>query len=112
MPFKSEKIKISGTEFDRRVKLNEEQREEIRNLYKTTVPSQRKLAIIYGVSKSLIAMIVNPEKKERCRMQFIERRKDGRYNSSKEQRAKIMKEHRRYKHNLYKEGKIQSDDNE
>lgn len=106
MPFKSEKIKISGTEFDRRVKLTKEQRKEIRNLYMTTVYSQRKLAIMYGVSKSLIAMIVNPERKERCRMQSIERRKDGRYTPSKEKRAEIIRDHRRYKHSLYKQGKI------
>ena len=63
MPFKSEKIKIAGTKFDRRIKLNKDQQEEIRNLYKTSVPSQRKLAIMYHVSKSLISLILDPSKK-------------------------------------------------
>lgn len=109
MPFKSERIKIAGTQFDRRVKLTEGQQEEIKYLYETSIHSQRKLAEMYGVSKSLIAMIVNPERRERCRAQAMERRKDGRYAVSKKKRAEIIREHRRYKYSLYKDGKIKDE---
>ena len=44
MPYKSDKIKIAGTSYDRRVKLTDKEREEIKYLYKTSVHSQRKLA--------------------------------------------------------------------
>ncbi len=102
MPFKSEKIKIAGTKFDRRIKLNKEQQEEIRNLYKTSIPSQRKLAIMYHVSKSLIALILDPSKKTKYK-------KANRVNAStisKEKRSATIREYRRYKQNLYQNGDI------
>lgn len=40
MPYKSDKIKIAGTSYDRRVKLTDKEREEIKYLYKTSVHSQ------------------------------------------------------------------------
>ena len=102
MPFKSEKIKIAGTKFDRRIKLNKDQHEEIRNLYKTSVPSQRKLAIMYHVSKSLISLILDPSKKTKYK-------KTNSVNTStisKEKRSATIREYRRYKQNLYQNGDI------
>ena len=60
MPYKSEKIKIQGTMFDRRRKLTEEQKEEIRKKYSTGLVGQRPLAKEYGVSRGLIQVILNP----------------------------------------------------
>lgn len=108
MPYKSDKIKIAGTSYDRRVKLTDGEREEIKYLYKTSVHSQRKLASMFNVSRSLIAMVLNPERLQRARELFKERRKDGRYNVSRKERARIIREHRRYKRQLFVEGKIQS----
>ena len=46
MPYKSEKISISGTEYDRRQKLTPEQRAEIYHRYHTEEVSQRQFACI------------------------------------------------------------------
>ncbi len=61
MPYKSEKIIIRGSQYDRRQKLTPEQKSEIAFRYATTDISQRKLAEEYGVSRRLITFIVNPE---------------------------------------------------
>lgn len=106
MPYKSEKIKIANTEYDRRIKLTEEQRKEIREKYATGTVGHRPLAKEYGVSRSLIRYVVDEEKYEKSKAYFRERRKDGRYNKSKEENNKIMKERRKYKQKLYLEGKI------
>ena len=111
MPYKSTAIKLSR-EQDRRVKLTDEQREEIRGKYKTGLYSQRKLAAEYGVSRRLITFVISPEKEERCRLQFKERRKDGRYDVTKKERASIQREHRRYKQALYIKGVLKEDEDE
>lgn len=103
MPYKSEKMKLPP-KFDRRVKLTDEQRKEIREKYATGLLSTRILATQYNVSRRTIQFIVDPEKYDRARNQFKERRKDGRYKGTKEQWAKIQKEHRHYKQELYKKG--------
>lgn len=106
MPYKSEKIKLSK-EQDRRVKLSNEQKDEIRVKYATGFYSQRKLALEYNVSRRLISFVLDDEKAKRAAEQFKERRADGRYKPSKEQWAATMKEHRKYKQKLYIEGKLQ-----
>lgn len=60
MPYKSSKIKLQGLQ-DRRRKLTDEQKEEIKELYATGNIGQRPLAEQFGVSRSLIQIIVNPE---------------------------------------------------
>lgn len=106
MPYKSEKIKLSK-EQDRRVKLSDEQKEEIRAKYTTGLYSQRGLAIEYNVSRRLISFILDEEKAKRAAEQLKARRADGRYKPSKEQWAETMREHRRYKQKLYIDGKLQ-----
>ena len=64
MPYKSEKIKLKGLQ-DRRKKLTDEQREEIKKLYGTGCYSLNGLAKEYGVSKKTILLIVNPESKRK-----------------------------------------------
>ena len=105
MPYKSEKISISGTEYDRRVKLNDVQKEEIRELRKLGL-SYRVIGDRYGVSKSLIILVCNPDIAERKRIASMERHREGRYVYTKEEWAAIMREHRAYKEKLHKEGKI------
>lgn len=106
MPYKSEKIKIANTEYDRRIKLTDEQRREIKEKYATGTVGHRPLAKEYGVSRSLIRFVLDQEAYEKSKTDFRERRKDGRYNKSKEETNKIMREKRRYKQKLYLEGKI------
>jgi predicted house-cleaning noncanonical NTP pyrophosphatase (MazG superfamily) len=104
MPYKFETQKLHiPRDYDRRVKLTEEQREEIRELYGTI--SQRKLAKMYDVSRRLIQFIGCPEKHEKNleqrkasggSMQYYDRDKQRRY----------ARNHRRYKQQLNKEGKL------
>jgi len=108
MPYKAEKIKLSR-EQDRRVKLTDEQREEIKHKYSTGLYSQRALAREYNVSRRLITFIIDDNKYKRAKEQFKERRKDGRYKETKEKHAAIMREHRQYKHTLYKRGELVDD---
>lgn len=91
-------------ELDRRVKLTEEQRQQIWEEYATGATSLIALANKYEVSKRTIQFTLYPERYTKAREQFKERRKDGRYKGTKEQWAKIQKEHRHYKQELYKKG--------
>lgn len=83
MPFKSEKLPLG--KYDRRVKLNDVQRDEIKELRKQGL-SYAKIAKQYEVSKKLVIMVCNPPNREDW--------------------AATMREHRTYKQKLYKEGKI------
>jgi hypothetical protein len=104
MPFKSEKAQLINTEFDRRVKLTAEQKEDIKYMHNELGYSGRQLAREFGVSKSRIQQIYNPEREKKVRQQ----RKEFayRYKQTKEDRAETMRNHRRYKEKLFKEGKI------
>ena len=103
MPYKSSSIKLPP-EYDRRRKLTDEQRDEIRHKYKTGDYSLNKLAIEYGVSKKLILLTVNPESKRKNDERIKDHWRD--YVPDKEKRNEIAKEHRVYKQSLYLSGKI------
>ena len=103
MPYKSEKIRLDISQ-DRRRKLTEEQKEEIRRIYKTGVCGTRPLAKQFGVSRSLIQIIVNPNIAERHKAYKKEHWKD--YKTSKEEWAATMRGYRRYKQELYLKGEL------
>ena len=111
MPYKSEKIKLSR-EQDRRKKLTDEQREEVRNKYSTGLYSQRTLAKEYNVSRRLISFVLDEEKQKRNAELFKIRKSDGRYKPTKEEWAKTVKEHRRYKQGLYLKGELKEKGND
>lgn len=67
---------------DKRIKLSQEDREKIKELWLGGM-SQRGLARLYNVNKTLIRYIVNPEAHEVAKKQYRERQKDGRYYSTK-----------------------------
>lgn len=102
--FETEHLKLSK-EDDRRIKLNDEDKEEIKKLYDTGMFSQRKLAKMYGVSRRSIQFIIDPEKLKKNRENFSERQKDGRY-YNKEKHREYIKEYRERKKQLYNEGKL------
>lgn len=106
MPYKSEKIKIAGTQYDRRRKLTDDQRALIKWLHEEEQVSYNKLAAQFGVSKRLIIFVCKPESAEKCKKRFKEQKKAGKWKVTKEEWAAVIREHRRYKHNLHKEGKI------
>ena len=103
MPYKSEKIKLSE-QLDRRRKLTEEQKQEIREKYGTGFYSLNGLAKEYSVSKKLILITVNPDSKAKSDSRIKDHWRD--YVKPKEVRNEVMKEHRHYKQSLYIEGKI------
>ena len=105
MPYKSDKIKIERTEFDKRIRLTDAQREEIRYKYSTGLLSQRKLAKEYGVDKKTIYNIVFPEKYK----QQLEKYKDEHHSKkyyNKEKNTEYMRNSRNRKNKLYKKGLI------
>lgn len=109
MPYKSEKIKLDPTQ-DRRRKLTEEQKEEIRKIYATGVCGMRPLAKQFGVSRSLIQIIVNEKRAESVKQRMKEHWRD--YKKPKEEWAAVVREHRHYKHNLYINGELKTNNKE
>ena len=108
MPYKSEKIKIQNTMYDRRRKLTEEQKELIKSIYLTGVCGTRPLAKQFGVSRSTIQVIVNPNIAESKRQRIKEHWRDY---SDREKLTKATRELRRYKQRLYLENKIKLKEN-
>lgn len=100
MPYKSEKQKIPP-ELDRRRKLNDTQKDEIKHKYSTGLYSLNGLAKEYNVSKKTVLLIVNPESKRKNDERIKEHWRD--YVPTKEERNAIMREHRAYKHRVLKE---------
>lgn len=103
MPYKSEKMKLSETQ-DRRRKLTEAQKAEIKDLYSTGLYSLNKLAKRFDVSKKTILLIVNPESAVKSKQYRKDNWKE--WQRTGEEWNKIQREHRAYKNKLYKEGKL------
>ena len=108
MPYKSEKIKLSKDQ-DRRVKLTDKDREEIVYKYSTGLFSQRTLAKEYNVSRRLITFVLDEEKQKRNAELLKIRKSDGRYKPTKEEWAETVRNHRRYKQELYLKGELKED---
>lgn len=106
MPYKSEKIKIEGTALDRRRRLTEQQKDEIRKLKGTM--SRCACAAMFGVSKRTIDFIWYPEKLARNK-QCRKERGGWRQYYTKERKREEIKEYRHYKQDLYVEGIIKEE---
>lgn len=98
--------KIQGTIYDRRRKLTEEQKQEIRRIREADGMSQAALAQMFGVSKRLVQLILDPEKEKIAKQRYAERAKDGRYAKSKAEAAAIYREYKERRQTLISEGKI------
>ena len=103
MPRKSDLLNVTSA-YDRRRKLTDEQRDEIKHKYGTGFCSLNGLAKEYNVSKKTILLIVNPESKRKNDEHIKDHWHD--YAPTKEERNAVMREHRAYKKKLFKEGKI------
>lgn len=101
MPRKSDKMTIKDESLDKRFKLNQQQKEDIKIEYASGLISQRDLAEKYNVSRRTIQFILDPDKLKRNQEQFRERQKEGRY-YDKEKHRNYMKQHREHKKELYK----------
>jgi len=99
MPYAHIKKKIPPN-LDRRIKLTEQQKKDIKEMRNETGASYQSIADRYDVSKRLIQFICNPDKYEKAKKQFKDRRLDGRYKPSKEAWRDTMREHRRYKQSI------------
>lgn len=103
MPRKSDGIPINNEKLDRRVKLSTETKVEIK--INVLSLSHNELARKYGVSKRTIQFILDPQKK----LENLQRRKErGGYKQyyDREKNTIAQREHRDYKKQLFKEGKI------
>ena len=103
MPYKSEKIKLKGLQ-DRRKRLTDEQRKEIKEWYATGCYSLNDLAKIFEVSKKTILLIVNENSAERAKQYRKEHWKE--WQGTKEEHREAIKKTRRYKHSLMLKGEL------
>lgn len=95
--------KLIPKELDKRIKLTDEQRTEIKNLYGTV--SQRKLAETYGVSRRLIQFI-GDDSKLKANKEARAKRGGSKQYYNKDESTKSIKKHRHYKQKLMLEGKL------
>lgn len=99
---KAQAIRLDES-LDRRVRLTQKQKEEIRKLYDGGNTSQRKLARMYGVSRSLIQIVVNPERAKAISDRFKEHWREYYMKRGNEYYAAKVRHTRRYKYHLYKD---------
>ncbi|MBO5828871.1 MAG: hypothetical protein J6R59_10540 [Paludibacteraceae bacterium] len=107
MPYKSEKIKLKGLQ-DRRKRLTDEQREEIKELYSTGLYSLNGLANQYNVSKKTILLIVNKESAEKAKEYRKEHWRE--WQRKGEEWNETVRKHRAYKQELYKNGHLKEEE--
>ena len=93
MPYKSERIRLSGTKLDRRCKLSSEQKEAIKLLNDDGF-SYRKLAEMFGCSKRSVQNIIHPQPRS------VQPSRSTEYWTQKK------REYRQRKQQLYKAGKL------
>lgn len=88
-------------EQDRRRKLSDEQKEEIRQLYAAGAGSMKALADRYHVSRSTVQLIINPDSAQRVKEYT---RDHWREYHDRERSTRAVRETRRYKQRLYLAG--------
>lgn len=104
MPRKSDLLTINNKSLDRRVKLSDSQREEIKEL-KGGMLSQRTVAKMYNVDRRTIQFIWFPERLEQNKLKRAERGGSKIY-YDRQKHNKAMREHRTYKKELHIKGLI------
>lgn len=102
MPYKSDQFRLQGLQ-DRRRKLTDADVAEIRRLYAAGLGSYRSLADRFGVSKDTICRLVNPAREEALREY---RRANWRKYADREKQTEAVRNLRRYKHELYERGEL------
>jgi transposase-like protein len=104
MPYLSEKAKLTS-KYDHRRKLSEQDKEDIIHLH-ARGQSIHSLARDYRVSRRTVQFIIYPERMtENLRLRLERGGSTVYYN--REKQTKSVREHRRYKQKLYKEGLIE-----
>ncbi|MEA3295817.1 MAG: hypothetical protein U9Q27_01575 [Patescibacteria group bacterium] len=105
MPSKIDKMTINNKSLDRRVRLSDDDRKKIKELFFDENYSKRKLANIFNVSRRTIQFIISPEKLEENKKRRTERGGSKVY-YDKNKHKNFMKSHRNYKKKLFNEGLI------
>lgn len=100
---KAQTIRLNES-LDRRIRVTEKQKEEIRELYASGNVSHSELARMYNCSKALIGMIVNPERAKSVSERFKANWRKYAERRGKEYHAAQVRHTRRYKYRLYKDG--------
>ena len=98
MPYAHIRKKIPR-ELDRRIKINDTLRANIKTMYTIDKLSQQAIARQTHISRRMISFILSPEKLAHANALYKQRRKDGRYYDKNKWR-KTMKEHRHYKESI------------
>jgi transposase len=104
MPYKSEKIIIAHSKYDRRIKLTKKDKARVVYLYDKGV-AIREITRRFNVSRRLIQYIIFPERHAR-NLQQREERGGSAFYYDKDKHKEYMKGHRRYKQKLYVSKKI------
>ncbi len=108
MPYKSEKIKLKELQ-DRRKKLTEAQREEIKKLYGTGHYSLNDLAKRFSVSKKTVLLIVNEESAAKAKQYRKDHWKE--WQRKGEEHNKAIQNTRKYKQSLMLKGELKDEKN-
>lgn len=95
MPHKFERLHIKlPRHLDRRVKLTDEQRGQIRELGSSV--SGRKLAKMFNVSRATVRYVLDPQVYEACRA-YHKSRQTWLHNYDRKKHTETIKRHRAYK---------------
>ena len=103
MPYKCEKIKIANTQYDRRIKLSEDDKEQIQDRYFNRGESMRSLSRVFKVDRQVIKYTLFPDYKKQFYKANRERVKPEIENAK---HNAYMRTHRAHKQSLYVSGKI------
>lgn len=102
-------IPLQGLQ-DRRRRLTDKDKSEIRELYATGGHSLMSLARLYHVSKSLIGITVNPERARKMKERAREHWRDYAYKYGMEYRARMARNCKNHKYKLFKSGELKEDE--
>lgn len=102
MPYKIDKMKL-GKKYDRRRKLTPSDYQDIKSLYKLGTLSQYEIARKFNISRSMVQVIVNTERKKQIKQRNKEHWRDY-YNTRNHNKA--VDNYRKYKDKLFKENKL------
>lgn|SRR5574343_374910 len=105
MPRISDTISINNKTLDKRYKLTDKDRENIKNLYYIEHCTIRGIAKLYQkiCSRRLIQLVIFPERAQVIARRAQEVKRWKKYNV-KEIHTPAMRKHRAYKNKLYKQG--------
>lgn len=105
MPYSFEELHIPR-EYDRRVKVTDDDRLIIKRMFNEGVAIRAITRHFEGrLSRKIITYVIYPERQEKARADYKERRKDGRY-YNRDRHREAMRRHRAHKRELNKAGKL------